>query len=146
MNNIITAGDRRGARRRGCSPEDYVWHRSQGQKWCPRCNRWCPIEAFSADVSRGDRMNNRCRSCNAVGRRGQRDPLNRWAREVSAEAGGRVDESGRGDPAADRRTGVETADEPETTYHRQLAAVAITPMKPQAEDRRQERPARERER
>lgn len=32
-------------------------------KWCPRCQRLRPVEAFTPDASKSDGLQSRCRPC-----------------------------------------------------------------------------------
>ena len=48
------------AKRIGISIEEYLRHKSAGQKWCTKCAQWHLVSEFGKDVHRGDGLSASC--------------------------------------------------------------------------------------
>lgn len=51
------------AARVGVSPAEYEARRRAGEKWCPRCGSWVPVDDFTRNRSSADGYGSMCRDC-----------------------------------------------------------------------------------
>lgn len=51
------------AKKCGCSVEDWIKRRMNGEKWCSQCRAWKRKELFAIDRTRGCGQSMRCKSC-----------------------------------------------------------------------------------
>jgi hypothetical protein len=66
---------RTAAKRVGCTVEEWLQHRADGERWCSTCRKWWFVENMGPSAGRPDGVASACRACTAGRFQARREAL-----------------------------------------------------------------------